>query len=338
MATIKEVAKRAGVSVGTVSNIISQTVPVSPKLRERVLGVILELDYHPNHFARSLKTKQTKMLGMIIPDITNPFFPQLVRGAEDAALQHGYMLVTFNTDDRMEREEEVLAVLRSRRVDGILLIIAHTVGRSLHIERTLAAGVPIVCLDRIPPGLPVDSIATDNRKGAEVCIRHLLSMGHRKIAIITGPMDLRTAQDRFEGYQSALRQAKLKPDPGLIVQGDFHLESGYRLAKDLLLRHTRPTALFVSNGMMALGVVKALEETHFRCPHDIAVATFDDLPIADVFRPRLTAVAQPVYEIGRRGVELLIQRIEGRLPNKKPVRILLDPELKIRESTGLPGA
>jgi LacI family transcriptional regulator, galactose operon repressor len=338
MATIKEVAKRAGVSVGTVSNIISQRGTVSPNLRERVLSVIRELDYHPNHFARGLKRKHTKMLGMIIPDITNPFFPQLVRGAEDAALQHGYLLVTFNTDDRVEREQEVLAVLRSRGVDGILLTIAHTVGRSLHIERTLEAGVPIVCLDRIPPRLPVDAIATDNQKGAEVCIRHLLSIRHRKIAIITGPMDLRTAQDRFEGYQSALREAKLKPEPDLIAHGDYHLESGYRLAKDFLLRRTRPTALFVSNGMMALGVVKALEETRFRCPHDIAVATFDDLPIADVFRPRLTAVAQPVYEIGRRGVELLIQRIEGRLPNKKPIQILLDPELKIRESTGFPGA
>jgi LacI family transcriptional regulator len=162
-------------------------------------------------------------------------------------------------------------------------------------------------------------------------------MGHKKIAIITGPMDLRTAKDRLEGYQSALREAKLRPDPELIVRGDYHLESGYRLAKDLLLRRERPTAMFVSNGMMALGAVKALDETRFRCPQDIAVAAFDDLPIAEVFRPRLTAVAQPVYEIGRRGAELLIQRIEGRAPSQKPIQVLLDPELKIRESTGFPG-
>jgi LacI family transcriptional regulator len=333
MATIKEVAKRARVSVGTVSNILSDLVPVSPKLRDRVMTAIKELDYHPSHIARSLKIRQTKMLGMIIPDITNPFFPQLVRGAEDAALKHGYLLVTFNTDDRVDREERVLSVLRARRVDGILLVIAHNTARSLHIERTIDAGVPLVCLDRIPSGIKVDAVATDNKKGAEVCVRHLISAGHKRIAMITGPMDVRTAQDRLDGYKVALRQARMRVDPELVLHGDYHLESGYRLAKDLLLRRNRPDAIFASNGMMALGVVKALEETRLRCPEDISIAAFDDLPMADVYRPHLTAVAQPAYETGRRGAELLIRRIENLETNAKTIEILLDPELKIREST-----
>ena len=186
----------------------------------------------PNHVARSLKIKQTKMLGMVIPDITNPFFPQLVRGAEDAALEHGYLLVTFNTDDHLSREEQVLSVLRARRVDGILLAVAHDTERSLHIERTIESGVAVVCVDRIPPSIRVDAVATDNKKGAEVCMRHLTSSGYKRIAIIMGPMALRTAQDRLEGYKTALREAKMKVHPDLVVNGDFHLESGYRLAKD----------------------------------------------------------------------------------------------------------
>ncbi|MCI0423012.1 MAG: LacI family transcriptional regulator, partial [Acidobacteria bacterium] len=297
MATIKQVAKRANVSVGTVSNVLSDSPQVNPLLRARVLAAIRELDYHPDQVARSLKVRQTKMLGMIISDITNPFFPQLIRGAEDAALAHGYLLVTFNTDDRVEREKQALSVLRGRRVDGVLLIVAPAKGDNTHIKATMAAGVPIVCLDRLPHGIQVDSVSTDHIKGAQVCVRHLLSQGHRRIAMITGSMELQTAQDRLEGYKAALKEARLKIDPEMLREGDFRLEAGHRLTKDLLLQRVRPTALFVSNGMMALGAIKALEETQLSCPKDIAIAVFDDLPLAGVYRPYLTSVAQPTHEI-----------------------------------------
>jgi LacI family transcriptional regulator len=333
MATIKEVARRARVSVGTVSNVLTGTVQVSPKLADRVRAAIRELDYHPDHVARSLKIRQTKMLGMVISDITNPFFPQVVRGAEDAALKHGYLLVTFNTDDHVEREKDVLSVLRTRRVDGILLVVAPSGGDVEHIQKTMQAGVRMVCLDRIPPGIAVDSVSVDNVKGANVCVRHLLSMGHRRIAIITGSLDLQTARDRLDGYRQALREARVPVETQWIREGDFRAESGYRLAKDLLLSRQRPTALFVSNGMMCLGVLRALDETGLRCPQDLALASFDDIPLADVFHPHLTAVAQPAYEIGNRGVDLLIQRISEPGPVRKPVHLLLEPELKIRESS-----
>jgi LacI family transcriptional regulator len=333
MATIKEVAKRAGVSVGTVSNVLSRAVPVSSQLMARVTKAVRELDYHPNHVARSLKIKQTKMLGMIIPDITNPFFPQIVRGAEDAALKNGYLLVTFNTDDHAEREKEVLAVLRSRRTDGILLVTARDTSDLSHVTGTIEAGIPVLCLDRIPSKLKVDSVAVDNVKGVQVCIRHLISMGHRRIAIITGAKRLRTAIDRFKGYKLALNEARLEIDPELVKEGDFRVEGGYQCAKELLLQRNRPSALFVCNGMMTLGALRALEEIGLRCPGDIAVATFDDLVIADVFRPHLTAVAQPAYAIGYRGAEILIEKLEGRIAANRILRIQLDPELKIREST-----
>jgi LacI family transcriptional regulator len=334
MATVKDVAKRARVSAGTVSNVISGVVPVSAELQKRVHAAIRGLDYHPNYVARSLKVNQTNTLGMVVSDITNPFFPQVVRGAEDAALQQGFLLITFNTDDQLDRERQVLSVLRSRRVDGLLLVVAPGHGDISHIRNTIQAGIPVVCLDRIPPGIAVDSVSVDNVKGAQVCVRHLISQGHRRIAIVAGSLALQTAKDRLKGYEAALREAGIEPEADLIVEGDFREATGYRLGKDLLLRHRRPTAVFVSNGMMAIGLVRAVEETGLTCPADIAIATFDDLPLAEAFRPHLTSVAQPTYEMGFQGASLLIRRLRQQVTSRRRVTIRLEPELRIRESSG----
>jgi LacI family transcriptional regulator len=268
---------------------------------------------------------------MVMSDITNPFFPQLTRGAEDAALKHGYLLVASNTDDQFEREKIVLSVLRNRRVDGILLVVAPSVEGSEHIERTLASGIPIVFLDRVPPSVRASSVAVDAVYGTEICIRHLTSLGHRKIAIITGNLQLRTAADRLQGYKNALREAEIEVDPSLIMEGDFRLESGYLLTKQLLLGRWRPTALFVSNCMMGLGALRALKEMGVRCPEDLALAVFDELPGNGSFYPEVTAVVQPAYQVGYRGAELLIQQIEG--ANTDFTELRLKPELRIREST-----
>jgi LacI family transcriptional regulator len=332
MATIKEVAKHAQVSVGTVSNVLSGSPRVSPGVRDRVTAAIAALDYHPNQIARSLKTRQTKLLGMIISDITNPFFPQLTRGAEDAALKHGYLLVASNTDDQLEREKRVLSVLRNRRVDGILLVVAPSEEGAEHIERTLSSGIPIVCLDRVPPGLQISSVAVDAVYGAETCIRHLISLGHRSIGIITGNLHLQTALDRLQGYKNALAEANIEIDPSLIMEGDFRQQSGYILTKELLLGVRRPSALFVSNSMMCLGALKAMKEIAVSCPEDLAIAVFDELPGSGSFYPEVTAVVQPAYDIGFQGAQLLIRKIEGE-KHKTPVTIRLRPELRIREST-----
>jgi LacI family transcriptional regulator len=336
MTTIREVAKLAGVSVGTVSHVLSEVVPVSSALRARVWDAIRQLDFDPNPAARSLKAKKTKMLGMVISDITNPFFPLVVRGAEDCALENGYTVITLNTDDQIEREKQVLSVFRSRRVDGLLLVIAPGTGDVSHIESIIAAGTPVVCLDRIPPGLNVDSVAVDNLKGARACVHHLIMQGHTRIAILTGSLALQNACDRLKGYKLALREAGIKIDPELIARGDFRTATGHRLSKELLLRQHSPTAIFSSNGLMTLGALAAIEEVGLNCPEDIAVATFDDLPVAEVFRPHLTAVAQPAYRMGYEGVQLLVQRLRKDAPASGPTHIVLEPELKIRESTAAP--
>lgn len=333
MPTLREIADRAGVSVGTVSNVINGTAAVSAERRERVLAAIRELDYQPNHVARSLKLRKTRMLGMVISDITNPFFPQLVRGAEDAALKNSYLLVTFNTDDNVEREKRVLSVLRQRRVDGVLLVVAPSAGDDGHIRGILDSGMPIVCLDRLPAGIEVDSVSVDNVAGARDCVRHLISMGHRRIAILTGPRAVQTAAERLQGYREALIQAGIPADPGLVLEGDFRSESGYRLGRALLAGSDRPTAVFVCNNMMALGLLRALTELGLNCPRDVAVASFDDFPLAEAFQPRMTAVAQPAYSIGYRGAELLIARIEGRPAEPRPSRIRLATQLLVRESS-----
>ena len=330
MVTIKEVASRAKVSVGTVSNVISGLVPVGPRLRDRVEKAIAELNYHPNYVARGLRTKQTHMLGIVISDITNPFFPLLVRGAEDAASKHGYLLTTFNTDDLPELERQVMGVLRSRRADGILLVVAPSTGTD-HIQGAIDAGIAVVCLDRVPKGIQVDAVTVNNLKGAEMCVRHLIQSGHTRIGIITGPLVLQTARDRFRGYENVLRENGLTLDRGLVREGNFRVDSGYRLGKDLCLSGARPSALFVTNGMMGAGVVKALRELGVEYPRDMSLAVFDGLPWSDIFRPDVTSVVQPSYEMGFRGAELLIRRLQGKLPGRK-VKAQLELELKVGDS------
>ena len=316
--------------MGTVSNVLSGAVPVSSKLRERVMAVVKELDYHPNHIARSLKIRQTKMLGMVVSDITNPFFPQAVRGAEDAAWARNYMLITFNTDDQLDRERQVLTALRTRRVDGILLVAASTEGDLSHITGSIDAGIPIVCIDRKLKDVQVDTVTVDNVTGARECVTHLIDAGHRNVAVLTGPMHVEVARERLEGYKLALRHAGIQVNSDLICDGGFRLEPAYRASLKLLKEHA-PSAVFCSNAMMAVGLMRALNEMQLRCPDDVAIATFDDPPFAEALRPRLTAMAQPAYDLGAKGAELLLERIQN--PQRPPEHIVLNTELRVRESS-----
>jgi LacI family transcriptional regulator len=331
MPTIIEVAKRARVSTATVSNVIRETRRVSPALQERVRTAIRELDYYPNEIARSLKVKQTRMLGMVLPDITNPFFPEIIRGAEDAAFERGYFLVTANTDEQIGRERRIVSALRSYRVDGILLASAPGKDAS-HICSTIQAGIAIVCLDRTMPGVNTDAVLLDNVGGARECVRHLVQSGHKEIAIITGPLKLQTGKERLQGFKEALRDADITVDSELVLEGNFREESGYRLGTELLRRCSRPSAILVCNGVMTLGVLKAFEELGVRCPEDIALATFDDLAMDRTFHPFLTAVVQPSYEMGARAATILMDRIEGKLANR-PFTVRIAPTLVIRESS-----
>jgi LacI family transcriptional regulator len=334
MITIRDVAQRARVSVGTVSNVLAGSGTVRTELRLRVEEAMRALDYQPNEIARSLKTRQTKTLGTVVSDLTNPFFPQLIRGAEDMALEHGYLLFTLNSDDRADRERRALDLLRARKVDGILLVLAPDSRAPAELAAAGSAAAPVVFLDRVPAGMAADSVSTDNRKGARMCLHHLCARGHRRIGFLSGWQGLQTAQDRLQGYLDVLRETGLEIDPALIRHGDFRVEASYRLAKELLLESRPPTAIFAANGLTGLGALKAIHELGLRCPQDVSLAVFDDVPYCDVIQPRLTVVAQPAYEMGRRGAELLIARIEGKAGGAEPVRIELAPELIVRESTG----
>lgn len=333
MATIKEVAKKARVSVGTVSNVISGSVPVSAGLKNRVLAAIKALDYHPDHVARSLKTKATKTLGMVISDITNPFFPQMVRGAEDAAWKRGFLLVTFNTDDRIERERQVLSVLRARRADGLLIVHAGDSADISHIETCIKAGIEVVCVDRIPSGIDVDTVTVNNTEGVRQGVRHLVEMGHHRIGMLIGSLELDISRQRLRGYEIALQQAGIAVDPGLVMHGDFREESGRQMTLKLLSRGNRPSAIFSGNAMMAVGALRAFNELGLHCPDDIALATFDEIPFSYVLRPQVTGVAQPVYQMGYQAAELLINKLEHPDRHTEPVHVILEAELRVRDSS-----
>jgi LacI family transcriptional regulator len=254
----------------------------------------------------------------------------MVRGAEDAPWKHNYILITFNSDDRPDRERQLLSALRTRRVDGILLVAATTEGDLSHIQCVIESGIPIVALDRVLKTLPVDSLTVDNTAGADDCVRHLIDCGHRRIGIITGPPHLPVARDRLEGYKRALANAGLPFDEQLVRDGGFRAEGGYTAAMELL-REAHPTAIFTSNATMALGLLRALNELELESPRDVALATFDDPPFAEAVRPQLTSVAQPSYDLGYKGTELLLRRIND--PTRKRVSQVLKTELKVRSST-----
>ena len=336
MSTIVEVAARAQVSTATVSNVIRGTRKVSEKRAARVKAAIRDLNYFPNEIARSLKIKQTRMLVLVLPDITNPFFPEIIRGAEDAAFARGYFLLTANTDEQPSRERRIVAALRSYRVDGILLASTED-SRShdtAHIADMVSAGVSVVCLDRTVPDVPTDAVLLDNVGGAREGVRHLIQKGHRRIAIITGSLHLQTGYERLEGYKVALEDAGIPMIPSLIVEGDFRFESGRVRGEQLMKLRSKPTAIFVCNGVMATGVLKAFEELDITFPRDVALATFDDISLDHSFHSHLTAVVQPSYEIGLRAATMLMDRIEGRL-GQTPLVVRVSPKLVLRDSTSL---
>ena len=335
MSTIKKVAGLAGVSIGTVSHVLSGSVPVSDRLRRKVLTAIRDLDYHPNHIARSLKTKRSRTIGMVVPDMTIPFFPRVIQGAEEAARAVGYSILAVNSGDNPARQEEVLSLLRSQRVEGILLVVAPGPASSAQIPRILESGIPVVCLDRVPGGIEIDTVCVEDREAAMMGVSHLLSLGHRRIAILTGPLTLKNEQERLAGCRAALQEAGLPAEDHLIWESTFNLDEVAALCSRMLSSlEIRPSALFATNGVTALGGLRALRACGLSTPEDIAFATFDELTAAeDIFRPSITSVVQPAYEIGHRATGILLQRIESGSNSGPRIEVRLPAQLKIRESS-----
>ena len=310
MATIREVAARARVSTATVSHVLNQIIFVSPRLKARVLKAVDEMNYHPNAMARSLRTMKSKTVGMIIPDITNPFFPAVVRGAEDVLSRAGYTLIVGNSDYLIEKEETYYRTLTAKRVDGLLLEIT-PVTPPPYLLRHDFERTPVVYIDRFYRNFRGDAVLVDNYSGSLDAVTHLIEAGHRRIGIITGPLNMTMARRRLKGYEQALRRHGLKRDPNLVREGRVDLESGYTQSKTLLTLNERPTALYISNGLMTMGCTRALDELGLRCPENVALISFDDLQAFEVMHPTISAVIQPTYEMGSTAANLLLKRITG---------------------------
>jgi len=313
--------------------VINNSGYVGQETRARVEAAIAELQYVPNLLARSLRFKRTHTLALVLTDITNPFWTTVARGVEDAASARGFNVILCNTDESEAKQSEYLNVLLQKQVDGFLLVPARSTPDPIILIQSQR--VPTVVLDRQVPGAQVDVVRGDSEGGAYQLVRLLLSLGHRRIAMLSGPVSISTAADRVAGYRRALQEAGLETQAELVCYGEYTQESGYQMAQKALALTPRPTALFAANNFIAIGALRALREAGVRVPEDMALVSFDDIPPAFVIEPFLTVAAQPAYEMGRRATELLLARLSGQAPPESQ-EIVLPTEIIMRRSSGPP--
>ena len=333
MATIQDVAKAAGVSTATVSHVINNSRAVTPETRQRVLAAIAKLHYRRDGVARSMRRNSTGTIGLMVSDITNPYFSDLVRGVEDAVhgAGKGYNLVLCNTDEDPAKEQLYLDVMLEKRIDG--LIMAPVGGNRGILAGLIGEGFPIVFADRGLPELRADSVTIDNRRAAFAAIEHLLRLGHRKIAVMHAVLTASSIDERLAGYREALAASGIDADAALLFHSGSSIAAACSAGLAFLDRGTGATAVFCTNNFMTLGFLQAMNERALRCPADMAVVGFDDFPWAAAFHPRLTAIAQPAQQIGAESVALMLSRLAGVAP-KEPVRRILQGRLLVRESCG----
>jgi LacI family transcriptional regulator len=334
--TMRQIAERAQASIGTVSHVINETAAVRPKLRERVIEAIRSMGYQPSALAQGLRKNRTNMLGMVIPDITNPFFPGVVRGVEDVAYKRSFRVILCNADNDPSKETSYVRELRSYHIAGLLIIPAAGADIAGHLRAYSRASVPVVCIDRVPDGWKGDAVLAANAEGAYLATRHLIQMGHTRLAIIAGPLRLTNSGERLKGFKRALSEARLEIEPEFIQEARFDTESGYQAALRLLRMLPRPTAIFACNDLMAFGVLRAAHELRLRCPEDLSIAGFDSLEFTNFTNPSLTSVYQPGYQLGATAARLLLERVDGM--RSAPKKVLLPTELNKRNSVAPPHA
>lgn len=310
MATIKDVAREAGVSAATVSRTLAGYPHVSPDTRERVLKAVERLGYRPDQVARSLRRRRSNLIGLVVSTIENVFFTEVARAAEQAAHRHGYNLIVCNTEEDPQQEETYLGVLDRQLVAGVIL--APAPGEALHLAPYLEQGLPIVLINRRLEGMPCTSITSDDDQAAYELVRWLASQGKRRIAAVIGLPGVFTTRERLRGYRRALADLGIPHDPALEVSGMARLEGGYRAARDLLQRDDPPDAFCAFNNLMTQGVVMALQDLGITWPDPVDVAGFGAFGAARLYRPPLTLVEQPTHEMGERAVEALLVQVEGR--------------------------
>lgn len=330
MATMKDVARRAGVSSSTVSHVLNGTRLVEKETTERVLAAIAETGYRRNVLARSLATSTTNTIGLSISALTNPYFGTLVKAVESRAAREGFTLVLGDSHDDPATEDRVVNSLLDQRVDG--LIIAPSVGADRRSLPTVqASGTPLVLLDRFGEG-DCDQVAPENSAPVRHLTSHLIDAGHSRIGAITGLDGLQSTSERLTGYLEALEEHSIEPDPSLVVSGRSNADYACAAVKKLMSRRNKPTALVVMNNAMTIGTMKALKECGQSVPRDLAIVCYDDFEWADFFEPRLTTFAQDVDAMGSLAIEMLLERIAG---SDQPARhIRVPPEYKHRNSCG----
>lgn len=330
--TIEYIARLANVSKATVSRVINNKMDgVGTETRARVQAVIDQCAYKPNLLARGVATSKTKTIGLIVPDITNPFFPAVVKSIEAYASMHGYTVILCNTDSSPEKEKKSISTLIANRVDGVILATT----RDAHSDKNQEFekySIPCVLFDR---RLNSDNfgvgVFVDNEYAFYVATEMLIMHGNKSIAFVKGPDNLSTSSERLDGYRSALKQYNLPYDPMLVVEGDFSFAGGYNATHYLIENHAVFSAVLASNDTIAIGVIKALHEAHCKIPEEVEVVGFDNISISEMVDPPLTTMEQPIYELGSRAAEALIALIEGRTMDEPNIR--LEAKLVLRQST-----
>lgn len=344
MSTIKDVAARAGVSFTTVSHVLNNTRPVSAEARRRVEEAVEEIGYLPSAVARSLRTSETKIIGVLVPNVQNPFFAELVCGVEESCRLAGYSVFLCNSDNDPKRQLQYMRTLLEKRVDGLLLSSAGDDEALAGIFKM--ARVPAVTVDRLVPGARADRVSVDNSQGAYNAVKHLLDLGHKRVACISGPAEFEVSRERLAGWRRALQEHGLLADENLVVEGDFSSQGGYLAASRLLKQASFDSAgqgdsakaaisaIFASNDLMAIGALRAAAECGLSVPSQVSVIGFDDIDLCRYVFPALTTVGYSIKALGQRAGQMLIERIEQ--PDAAFQDQQMTPSLVLRESTAKP--
>ncbi len=329
--TIKDIAKKANVSYATVSRALNNKKGVRGETGRKIREIAGELNYRPNAIARGLVKKQTHSFGLIIPDITNPFFPEVARGIEDGAREAGYSIFLCNTNWEKNREIHYINLLAEKRVDGI--IIAPISNKVEFLEKTLNSKIPVVYVSNAPHDTQNSYVVIDNIRGGFLATRHLIELGYNSIGFIGASNDSLTIDERLKGYKLAFKKYGMEVDESNIKLGDFKRETGYNLIKRMIEMSNYPRAVFAENDLLALGVIQGVKESGLSVPGDVAVVGFDDIPFASFPEVQLTTICQPKYEMGKKAVEIILETIEEGSGKWVCRKIILEPELIIRKSS-----
>ena len=331
MSSIKDVAHLAGVSTATVSRVLNKHPYVRQDVRTRVLAAVEQLDYRPSSIARNMRRQSAKILGIIIPDIENPFFTAVVRGIEDLAMQHEFKVFLCNSDRNPEKEKMYIALLAMERISGAIILPYHADS----LQPLIKLNIPFVFVNQTLPGLKTDAVVLDNFSGAYQATKHLIDLGHTRIGLVNAPLNRPVEKQRLIGYQKALLDSGIDVDENIIVSGEFSAEKAELATDQLLEMPNPPTAIFSLNNNLTLGALRSIYHHGLKIPQDVSVVGFDDMPWLSFFTPPITVVQQPIYQIGECAARLLISRIE-KDRERQPETVVLSPTLIIRKSTAPP--